>query len=62
MPTPPGPPDRPSPRPACPPCPVCHKPAATEFAPFGSATCRNRDLLAWLDGRYAIPGPPEEDA
>ncbi len=42
-------------------CPVCRRPAAPEFAPFCSATCRNRDLLAWLDGRYAIPAPPDEE-
>jgi hypothetical protein len=30
--------------------------------PFCSKTCRDRDLLAWLDGRYALPGPAVDDA
>ena len=44
------------------PCPVCRKPAVAAFAPFCSAACRNRDHVAWLDGRYAIPGRPDDGA
>lgn len=36
-------------------CPACGRPAVERFRPFCSARCRDRDLLNWLDGRYAIP-------
>lgn len=39
------------------PCPICGRAPVAAHAPFCSATCRDRDLIAWLDGRYAIPGP-----
>jgi endogenous inhibitor of DNA gyrase (YacG/DUF329 family) len=39
-------------------CPVCRKPAVPEHAPFCSEACRNRDLIAWLDERYVVPGRP----
>ena len=50
-------------------CPLCGRPAAAALRPFCSRTCRDRDLLNWLDGRYAVPaaeaeedeaGPPED--
>jgi endogenous inhibitor of DNA gyrase (YacG/DUF329 family) len=48
-------------------CPTCRKPvdprgehAAT--MPFCSETCRDIDLVRWLDGKYAIPGDPVESA
>ncbi len=47
-------------------CPSCKKAAATKFAPFCSAGCKDRDLLQWLDGGYRLPGPmalsDEDDA
>jgi endogenous inhibitor of DNA gyrase (YacG/DUF329 family) len=43
-------PEKPVPR-----CPICGKPRAIEFRPFCSRLCRDRDLLSWLDGRYAVP-------
>ncbi|MFN3370859.1 MAG: DNA gyrase inhibitor YacG [Sphingomonadaceae bacterium] len=48
---------RPS-RPDARPCPVCGRPATNAHAPFCSAVCRDRDLIAWLDERYVVPGPP----
>ena len=42
-------------------CPVCDRPMTTEFKPFCSQGCRDRDLIAWLDGNRAIPGPPAEE-
>ena len=39
-------------------CPICRKPAVPAHAPFCSAACRDRDLLAWLDERYVVPGRP----
>ena len=45
-------------------CPVCGADVATgegqrpEAFPFCSRRCRQRDLGAWLDGRYAIAGRP----
>ena len=39
-------------------CPVCRKPVAEAHAPFCSAACRDRDLIAWLDERYVVPGKP----
>ncbi len=38
-------------------CPICGKPRKAEHAPFCSTRCRDRDLLQWLDGGYALPGP-----
>ena len=42
-------------------CPVCRKPAIAAHAPFCSAVCRDRDLISWLDGGYALPGRPAAD-
>ena len=39
-------------------CPVCRKPVDPRHAPFCSEGCRNRDLIAWLDERYVVPGRP----
>jgi len=43
-------------------CPQCSGPAGprseNKDAPFCSERCRLLDLGSWLDGRYAIPGPP----
>ena len=44
--------------PKAPACPICRKPAVPAHAPFCSAACRDRDLLAWLDERYVVPGRP----
>jgi endogenous inhibitor of DNA gyrase (YacG/DUF329 family) len=41
-------------------CPICGKPRSTEFTPFCSPRCRDRDLLRWLDEGYTIPGPPAD--
>lgn len=41
-------------------CPMCRKPRVAEHAPFCSPRCRDRDLVQWLDGGYAIPGPPAD--
>ena len=46
-------------------CPECGKPTDPRLRPFCSSYCRDRDLLRWLDGRYAVPVPaiePDEDA
>jgi endogenous inhibitor of DNA gyrase (YacG/DUF329 family) len=43
------------------PCPVCRKPLVAAHAPFCSAACRDRDLIAWLDERYVVPGRPAAD-
>jgi len=39
-------------------CPICRAAATQRFAPFCSARCADRDLARWIDGVYAIPGPP----
>jgi len=45
-------------------CPVCHNPirldddAVKRWRPFCSERCQQLDLAKWLDGDYAIPGPP----
>ncbi|MES2119671.1 MAG: DNA gyrase inhibitor YacG [Pseudomonadota bacterium] len=44
-------------------CPLCGNAETSEFTPFCSRGCRDRDLLRWLGGGYRIPGPkadPEE--
>jgi hypothetical protein len=38
-------------------CPLCRKPASSQFSPFCSPGCKNRDLLKWLGDGYSIPGP-----
>lgn len=38
-------------------CPVCGKPPLTEYRPFCSRGCQDRDLLKWLDEGHRIPGP-----
>jgi endogenous inhibitor of DNA gyrase (YacG/DUF329 family) len=43
------------------PCPVCRKPCVEVHAPFCSAVCRDRDLIAWLDEAYVLPGRPAAD-
>jgi endogenous inhibitor of DNA gyrase (YacG/DUF329 family) len=43
-------------------CPICGKPRVEAFAPFCSPRCRDRDLLQWLDGGYALPGLPADPA
>ena len=40
------------------PCPVCKRSSSSDFAPFCSPRCKDRDLLQWLGDGYAIPGPP----
>jgi hypothetical protein len=42
-------------------CPICSKPAVAAHAPFCSQGCRDRDLLNWLDERYAVPARPSAD-
>jgi hypothetical protein len=57
-------------------CPVCGKPIsgtplggkllsgkrqAETYRPFCSKRCADIDLARWLDGRYAIPGPPADN-
>ncbi len=44
------------------PCPICKKPATPAHRPFCSQGCKDRDLLKWLDGKYAVVGSAEEDA
>lgn len=41
-------------------CPICDKPIVPAHAPFCSQGCRDRDLLNWLGGSYAVPGPPAD--
>ncbi len=40
------------------PCPICKKPRSSEFHPFCSSRCRDRDLAQWFGDGYALPGPP----
>ena len=42
-------------------CPLCGKPPQPDHAPFCSRGCKDRDLLKWLGGGYAIPGPPADN-
>jgi uncharacterized protein len=40
-------------------CPMCRKPVRTsEFRPFCSRGCKDRDLLAWLGEGYRLPVTP----
>ncbi len=42
-------------------CPRCGRPTVWQFRPFCSAGCRDRDLLDWLEGRYALPAVEAQD-
>ena len=52
--------DTPKPKPL-PRCPMCGKPRDVRFRPFCSRLCRDRDLVNWLDGRYAVPAAEVDD-
>ena len=41
-------------------CPLCGKAQQTEYAPFCSRGCKDRDLLNWLGDGYRIAGPPAD--
>ncbi len=41
-------------------CPACGRPPVERFRPICSARCRDRDLLNWFSGRYAIPAQEVE--
>ncbi len=43
------------------PCPLCGKPSTTDFRPFCSRGCRDRDLNAWFGEDYRIPARPPGD-
>ena len=49
-------------------CPICHRDFSYETIagapdfPFCSRRCKLIDLGKWLDGKYVVPGGPEEDA
>ncbi|MEQ1725019.1 MAG: DNA gyrase inhibitor YacG [Sphingopyxis sp.] len=43
------------------PCPLCGKAAASEYRPFCSRGCRDRDLNAWFGEDYRIAVPPAAD-
>jgi uncharacterized protein len=36
-------------------CPLCKKPVRTEFRPFCSSACQDRDLVQWLSEGYRMP-------
>ncbi|MBK8631048.1 MAG: DNA gyrase inhibitor YacG [Sphingomonadales bacterium] len=42
-------------------CPLCGKPTRPEHKPFCSRGCRNRDMINWLDGAYAVPELPDDE-
>ena len=44
------------------PCSICGKPRVAEFRAFCSATCRDRDLLAWGSDAYVMGEDPDMKA
>lgn len=40
------------------PCPICRKPRQTDYSPFCSQRCKDRDLARWFGDGYAVPGRP----
>jgi uncharacterized protein len=42
-------------------CPLCRKASVADFRPFCSRGCKDRDLLKWLGGDYAVPAHSEID-
>lgn len=42
-------------------CPLCGRPRDPAYRPFCSRECRDRDLLNWLDGVYAVPAAAPEE-
>lgn len=50
--------ERPSPKR---PCPICKSPVQTsDFRPFCSSRCRDKDLNRWFSDSYALPGKPAD--
>ncbi|WOE75891.1 DNA gyrase inhibitor YacG [Alterisphingorhabdus coralli] len=43
-------------KPRAPKCPLCKKPTVSDYAPFCSRGCRDRDLLDWFGENYRLPG------
>jgi uncharacterized protein len=44
------------------PCPICGKPQEQEHRPFCSRRCADVDLARWMNGSYAIPAAPDDEA
>jgi len=42
-------------------CPICGRPRDEKFKPFCSKRCADIDLARWLEGRYVIPGPENDE-
>ncbi len=42
-------------------CPLCGKPTLPAHKPFCSRGCRDRDMVNWLDGAYAVPVHPDDE-
>jgi endogenous inhibitor of DNA gyrase (YacG/DUF329 family) len=40
------------------PCPICKKARSTDYSPFCSQRCKDRDLARWFGDGYAVPGEP----
>ena len=43
-------------------CPLCGEPSSQESRPFCSRRCKDRDLINWLDGGYAVLGREDDDS
>jgi len=43
-------------------CPTCGRDGVSEFRPFCSGRCANRDLGRWLDGSYVLSGQERSGA
>lgn len=44
-------------------CPICERQKAEQqYKPFCSKRCADLDLSQWLNGGYAIPGLPTDQA
>ena len=42
-------------------CPICGEDTVTEYRPFCSRRCADRDLGRWMSGSYAVPSRDPED-
>jgi endogenous inhibitor of DNA gyrase (YacG/DUF329 family) len=42
-------------------CPICGRPRVEAFKPFCSKHCADVDLARWLQGRYVIAGPENDE-
>lgn len=42
-------------------CPTCGKPTNQQYRPFCSKFCKDKDLLNWINERYIVSSPHQDE-